>query len=174
MEEELERVCSLNLVAPMTTGCVRHGCTETLAPSRVSGLRCQGHSRPPKASRVCPLNMGTSIRAPGVRTRQAARSSDDSDEGRSLRSSRSAGEPRTWRREAAEMYKCEAAGESHVCGIRSRSGLAPERATQAYTRSMQKPDYVLLQAVGIIVHLLSLRPCWQRPQGRHRGVEGLW
>ena len=63
--------------------------------------------------------------------RQAARSSDVSHEGRSLRSSPSTGEPCTRRREAVGARSGDAAGESHVCGVRARPGLAPERATQA-------------------------------------------
>src|SRR5262249_44638451 len=59
------------------------------------------------------------------------RSGDVSNEGRSLRSSPRAGEPRTWRREAADAYASNAAGESYVCGIAARHELAPERAKKA-------------------------------------------
>ena len=51
--------------------------------------------------------------------RQATKSSVVSDEGRSLRSSPSAGEPRTRRREAVDANSAKVAGESHVCGVRA-------------------------------------------------------
>jgi hypothetical protein len=64
------------------------------------------------------MNMGTSIRAPGTtKARQTSKPSDVSDEGQSLRSSLSAGKPRTRRREAAGRYSMQAAGVSHVYGI---------------------------------------------------------
>ena len=65
-----------------------------------------------------------------ARFRQAARSGDVSDGGRSLRSSPSAGEPRTWRRETVDASASTTAGESHVCGVPS-SGWAPDREVGA-------------------------------------------
>lgn len=49
---------------------------------------------------------------------QAAKPGDVPNEGRSSRSSPSAGKPRTWRRRAVDEYNLQAAGASHVCGIR--------------------------------------------------------
>src|SRR5262249_36523858 len=80
--------------------------------------------------------------------RQAAKPSDVSDEGRSLRSSRSAGEPRTWRREAVGAYGFAVAGESHVCGISARSELAPERAAKTVHAKRGKPRLRISQTVG--------------------------
>jgi hypothetical protein len=111
----------------------------TPCPETANGLRSQGYSWPPTASRVNLLNQGTSREHRASEARQAAQSGDVSREGRSLRSSPSAGEPRTWRREAVGEYGIEAAGESHVCGIQLRSGLALEQATEA-VRAML-PDF---------------------------------
>src|SRR5262249_27281579 len=56
------------------------------SPEAEDGPRNQGQSRPPKTPRVPPMNMGTSIRAPGrTKIRQTPKSSDVSDEGHSLR-----------------------------------------------------------------------------------------
>ncbi|MCL2726563.1 MAG: phage tail protein [Polyangiaceae bacterium] len=77
------------------------------------------------------FDLGTSRERRASEARQTVQSGDVSREGRSLRSSPSAGEPRTWRREAVDEYGAEAAGESHVCGIQLRQGLAPERAEEA-------------------------------------------
>jgi len=60
----------------------------------------------------------------GSEPRQAAKSSDVSSGGRSLRSSRSAGKPRAWRRGTVDACDFQAAGESHVCDISARQELA--------------------------------------------------
>ena len=52
----------------LPAGWVRHGFAVRLIPFSTSGHRCQGHSRPSKASRVALLNAGPSIRAPGYRS----------------------------------------------------------------------------------------------------------
>ena len=66
-----------------------------------------------------------------AKLRQAAKSGDVSDEGRSLRSSRSAGKPRTWRREAVMGTASKPPGKAMYVAPRARLGLAPERAAQA-------------------------------------------
>lgn len=68
MEGKLERACSQS---PVLFGFVdwvrseRARCDS--CPEAGRSPCCQGHSRPPKAPRVPPRNMGTSIRAPGMR-----------------------------------------------------------------------------------------------------------
>jgi len=49
-------------------GYVPQGRAARLAPKSASGPRCQGYSRPPTAPRVCLMNTGTPIRAPGLRS----------------------------------------------------------------------------------------------------------
>ena len=66
------------------------------------------------------LNTGTPIRAPELRSRRAARFSDVSDGGQSFRSSPSAGEPRTWRRETVDEYRSDSAGGSDGCRNHAR------------------------------------------------------
>src|SRR5262249_12583167 len=68
--------------------------------------------------------------------------------GRSLRSSPRAGEPRTWRREAADAYASEAAGASHVCGIQTRPELAPERAKEVVRAKFAECRIRLPEALG--------------------------
>jgi len=96
------------------------GDVPTPCPETARGPRSLGYSWPPTASRVNLWNQGTSRERRESEARQAAQSGDVSREGRSLRSSPSAGEPRTRQREAVDEYGVQAAGESHVCGTQLR------------------------------------------------------
>jgi len=98
-----KRIRRLSAARSSFASCVYpEGICHSPCPEAGSGLRDQGQSWTPKAPRVFLWNVGALRERRACEARQAAQSGDVSREVRSLPSSPSAGEPRTWRREAVD------------------------------------------------------------------------
>lgn len=110
-------------------------------------------------------------------TRQTDRSGDVSDGGRSLRSSSSAGKPRTGRREAVVSTALKPPGKAMYVAPRPDWDWLRVVQRKLYTRSEQQVDYVFRKLWGLVTEPRNLRMALARVAGnrgrRTAGVDGV-
>lgn len=160
----------------VSTGSARYGCAAAMPRIGRQARVARGRAIHLQHRGFTPRNTRTSTRAPAQRSRQTAKPGDVSREGQSPRSSRSTGEPCTWRGGTVSSTRAKPPERATYVAPQSDKDWLRSVQRALYARSEEQLDYVFRKLWGFVTDPRNLRIALARVASnrgaRTSGVDG--